>query len=161
MKATTIVLILIILLILGGIYFYVKMAINRVSFQIGLKGFDLSGISISDVFQGTGAIKLQALAKISNRNNFAINLSKFKIWMYYQGTMIAQTTDETNNISDVSIPANGNIDVTHDVTVYLNSAFLQAIKDLRNGANLKFDYTTSFRVYGIPFTYKDYFNYKL
>ena len=161
MKAKTIIIIIIIVLLLAAGYFYIKTAINRVSFQIGLKGFDLSGISITDVFQGTGTIKLQALAKIVNRNNFVINLSNFHIWMYYQGTMIAQTTDETNNISKVSIPANGTIDVTHDVTVFLNSAFLQAVKDLRNGANLKFDYTTKFNVFGIPFTYQDYFNYKL
>ena len=155
---------LLIIAIIAGfifaIYYATMLAVARVSFQLGFKGLDLSGISLDTVFTGSGTIKVQVSAKIDNRNPFNINMSNFHVWIYYKGTMIAQTTPESNNLTKVSIPASGGIDVIHDVTVYLNSSFLQAAKDLKSGG-ARFDYKISFNVFGFPYSYSDYFNYSI
>lgn len=151
---------LIVIFIGISVYYIILTAVARVSFTIAFKGLDLSGVSLDNIFSGQGTIRVQIMAKIVNKNTFNINLSNFHIFIYYQGTLIAQSTQETNNLNKVSIPASGTIDVVHDVTVYLNSAFLQAAKDLKAGG-AKFDYDTTFRVFGFPYSYKDYFNYSL
>lgn len=152
---------IILVAILAALYFAIQTFVAKVTVQISFKGVDLSGISLDNIFNGGGTVKIKINAKLVNRNGFAINLSDFHIWIYYANVMIAQSDASVNNLARVSIPAQGTIDVEHDVNMYLNSTTLQVLKDLKNNKQVRFDFTSSFKVYGFPYTYKDYFNYQL
>lgn len=163
--------IFIILIIIAGIiaalYFAVMTAVAKVSLQISFKNVDLKGISIDSLFNGNSSVQVGINAKLVNQNGFAIGLKDFHIWIYYGGVLMAQSSD--TNLNKVVMPAMGSIDVTHQVTLYLNSQILQMLKDLHAGKELKFDYTSQFKVdvdvpvvnlISYPYTYKDYFTYK-
>lgn len=152
------------LLIIAGIivalYFAVMTAIAKVSFEIGFKGLDLSNIALDNVISGSSTARVKIGAKLVNRNNFPIRLGNFHIWIYYNNVLMAQSTEEPGNFNKIIMPAHGTAEVTHDVTIYLNTQVLQLLRDLKDRKELRFDYATEFRVYGFPYTYKDYFTYK-
>lgn len=152
---------LIIALLLGAVYYYIMIKVARISFEIYFKNLDTAEVNIGNLVSGQATVKVAVGTRITNRNDFSIRLSDFHIWIYYNGVMIAQTADTQNNLTKVNIPANGLIDVTHEVNVSINQTTLQVLKDLKNKKELKFDYTTEFKVWGIPVPkYSDYFTYK-
>lgn len=155
---------ILVILILGALaaaaYFFILARVNKVSFQLSFKNLDLSNISLENIINAQATLKVQVNAKITNRNDFAIKLSDFHVWIYYAGTMLAQTADTEVNLKKVVIPANGIVDVMHDVTVVVNRNWWQIVKDLKEGKELKFDYRTEFNVFGFPYHYDDYFTYK-
>jgi len=135
--------------------------VARISFQVSFKNLDLSGLSLNTLFNGgTSSIQVQINALITNMNNFNITMGNFHLYVYYQNTLIAQTSSTDTTLSKVIFPANGVADVQPNVDVYINSALLQAVSDLASNGTASFAYTASFLVYGfIPYTYKDTFNY--
>lgn len=145
--------------ILAGLYFAIMTAVAKVSFEIRFSGLDLSGISIQNLLGGSSKAQVKINARLNNKNNFDIKLAKFHIWIYYAGTMIAQSTEDSS-LAKILIPATGTVDVQHNIDMYLNNTTLQVIKDLKDKKQLRFDYTASFRVFGFPYTHKDYFNYQ-
>lgn len=150
----------IILIFLATIYFYILKSVAKISLQISFKNLDFSGVNIGDLLNSASSIKVQIDAKITNRNSFTIRISDFHFWIYYANTLVAQTSNTETNLAKVTFPANGVIDVAHDVDVYLNQAIIGIVKDLKNGTPIRFDYTAEFRVFGIYlYSYHDYFTY--
>lgn len=141
-------------------YYYILKKVANVTFEIYFKDLNASSINFGNIVSGTATVKIKVNARITNRNDFAIRLSDFHIWIYYAGVMVAQTADTETNLQKVNIPANGLIDVEHEVNVSVNKTMIQVLKDLKDKKELRFDYKTEFKVYGLPYSYEDYFTYK-
>lgn len=181
-----IILIIVILLVAG--YLYMKSVWNKISFVIAFKGIDFGAINISDLDNiGQTNTKIRLGLKVSNGNNFSIPFTNLRAWLYYDNTLIAQTTEElafkkytvlanSNKIIDESIAKgptgmpcsfgngtyneNGNCELTEItdlVNVYLNPSSVQLIKEIANKTNPAISYSVKLNVFGIPFSHSDYF----
>lgn len=150
-----IILIIVLLLVLG--YLYMKSVWNKISFVIAFKGIDFGTINISDLDNiGQTNTKIRLGLKVSNGNNFSIPFTNLRAWLYYDNTLIAQTTEELASRTFRS-PANGIIEVEDLVNVYLNPSSIQLIKEIANKTNPAISYSVKLNVFGIPFSHSDYF----
>lgn len=150
----------IIVILLAGVYYYIMTRVNNVSFEIKFRNLDLSMFSLQSIINGEAKVRVQLDARITNRNNFSINLSDFMIWLYYQGMIVGQTADTELNLQKVLIPANGLVNVTHDIFINLNPSTIKMLENYGKAQNIRVDYTTKFKVYFIPYSYSSFFEFK-
>lgn len=147
----------IIVLILLIIYIWGKMIYNRIKFEFGFRGADLSGLDIQGLLTGgqtEATIKMSA--KVVNRNNFAISFSELRAWLYYDGVMMAQTSDELAK-NKVTVQANSAAEITDDVRIFLNKQTIDLLKQVVTKQSPKVQYTVKLKIWGIPVSFTDYF----
>lgn len=152
MRTFLIIAAIVLLLVLG--YLYIKKIWGKISFVFTFKGIDLGNIDLTNL-TGTNA-KIRVGLKVMNDNNFAIPFRKVRAWMYYENTLIAQTSEDLS-AKTFEVPANGVIEVEDSVNTYINSASLRLIKEIVNKTNPAISYKIKINVFGIPFSYSDYF----
>lgn len=153
MRTFLIIAAIVLLLVLG--YLYVKKIWDKISFVLSFKGIDLGNIDLSNL-TGTNA-KIRVGLKVMNNNNFAIPFRKVRAWMYYDNTLIAQTSEDLSS-KTFEVPANGVIEVDDSVNTYINNASLKLIKEIVAKTNPAINYKIKINVFGIPFSYSDSFN---
>lgn len=155
MKTAGIIAIIVLIFLL--IYIQSKMIYNRIKFEFGFRGADLSGLDIQSVLLGgqtEATVKMSA--KVINKNNFAISFSDLRAWLYFEGTMIAQTSDELAK-NKVTVQPNSAAEITDDVRIFLNQQSVKLLKQAALGQSPKIDYTVKMKVWGIPVSFSDYF----
>lgn len=147
-----ILLILAVLAVIG--FFWVKSIWDSISFSPpSLQGLNLQGLTLTDLasiaFEGQSKTVTVTLAMaIKNDNNFSIPFSNMKVKLYYDNTIIAETS---NLISGKQVvPANGALTVSDTVNVILNNAGGKLLIDKINGGHPSIDYSISLKVFGIP-----------
>lgn len=158
MKAALIVILVIAILALG--YWFIITRVNKVDFNPTFRNLDLSQLSLDNLIGGQASLQVQINTRITNMNNFPINISDFQIRIYHSGALIAESAATPANMRKVTVPANGLIDALHDVNVFVNRTILDIAKDAQAG-QVKLDYTARFSIYGFPYTYNDYFMWNL
>lgn len=151
--------IIFIVAIIALVYWFIVTRVNKVKFDVTFRNLDLSQVSLDNIISGQASLQVQVNTRITNMNNFPINISDFQIQMYYGGELIAESASTPNNMRKVSVPANGMVDALHDVNVFVNKTLLDIAKGVQSG-QVKFDYTARFSIYGFPYTYNDYFMFK-
>jgi len=119
--------ILLVLAVLAAIaFFWAKNAIDKIAFSAPvLTGLDLKGITLNDLakiaLEGTQKEVQATLAMgISNSNNFSIPFGNLGFTMYYNGTIIAQTSPSLYNKKFV-LPANGSVAISDTINIVLNT----------------------------------------
>lgn len=79
-----------------------------------------------------------------------------KVWLNYDNTLIAESSGNLY-AQEFRLPANGFIDVTDYVNVYLNQAVAKLAKEVGLGNKPKVNYTVKINVFRVSITYNDYF----
>lgn len=147
----------IIVLVIILIYIRFKMIYNRITFEFGFRGADLSGISIQTLLLGGQTeASLKMAMKVVNKNNFNISLSDLRAWLNYEGTMVAQTSENLAQ-NKITIPKNGSMEIVDDVKIHLNPQSVKLLRNVISGQKPRVDYTVKLKLYGIPITWNDYF----
>lgn len=131
---------------------------NKIVFKLSFRGIDLSTLDLASLTaSGQTSGKLLLGLNIINNSRFSIPFDKMKVWLYYDNTLIAESSGNLYAQS-YNLKANGGtIDVTDYVDVHINSASGKLIKDAVSQKNTKVNYTVKITVFGIPLTYSDYF----
>lgn len=154
---------IIILLAIWGIK-----AWNKILFKLSFRGIDLSTIDLSSLTSlGQTSGKLLLGIKITNNNPFDIPFDKMKTLLYYDGTLIAETSGNLSAQSFKSLAGGDKIlnvgsgitvnEITDYVNVHINSASAKLVKDALSNQSPKVNYTVQLSVFGVPLTYSDYF----
>lgn len=151
--------IVIVLLLVGLLVMEGMKAWNRIIFKFNFKGIDLATINL-DSLAATGQTSGRLLLgiTITNNNPFAIPFDKMKVWLYYDNTLIAESSGNLYAQSYSLAPNGGQVDVTDYVNVHLNSASAKLVKEAVSKQNPKVNYTVKINVFGIALTYSDYFS---
>lgn len=156
MKTIGILIIIVAILALAAVWGMT--AWNRINFKFSFRGIDLSTIDLASLTaSGQTSGKLLLGVTIKNDNPFAISFDKMKVWLYYDNTIIAESSGNLYAQS-FNLKANGGtVDVTDYVNVHINTATAKLIKDTVSKQNPKVNYTVKINVWGISLTYSDYF----
>lgn len=134
---------------------------NRIVFTFAFKGIDLSTINIQALLaSGQTNARLLLGVNIKNMNGFSIPFDKMKVWLNYDGVLIAESSGYLYAQS-FNLPANGEIDVTDYVNVYINQASGKLVKEAVAKNNPKVNYTVKITVFGLRLTYSDFFEAKI
>lgn len=166
MKTLIIVTIVVGILILAAIWG--MKAWDKILFKLSFKGIDLSTIDLASLASlGQTSGKLLLGIKITNNNSFDIPFDKMKVLLYYDGTLIAETSGYLSAQSFKSLSGSDKIlnvgsgvtvnEVTDYVNVHINSASAKLIKDAISKQSPKVNYTVQLSVFNVPLTYSDYF----
>ena len=150
--------ILIVLLLAGLAVLEGIKAWNRIVFKFAFKGIDLSTInfeSLAATGQTSGRLLLGI--NITNNNPFAIPFDKMKVWLYYDNTLIAESSGYLYAQSYNLAKNGGTVDVTDYVNVHINSASAKLVRAAVSKQNPKVNYTVKINVFGIALTYEDFF----
>lgn len=149
MRTFLIFAIIILIFVLG--YFQIIKIWNNVNFKFD---FNIAGSNLTGLADG-GTIKIPVIATITNDNSFSIPFRNVKAWIYYNNTLIAQTSDDISNFS-FTAPAHGSIPVIDpSANLFVNSASIALLGAYSSHPPI--NYTISLTVFGIPFSYSDTF----
>lgn len=125
---------------------------DRITFsEPRVEALDLQGLSLQDLaniaFTGTTKEVTAILGMdIKNENNFSIPFSNLRAQLFYQDTLIAETTDTRS----YNVPANGGLAFSNPVKIILNNAGGQLLIAKATGGNPIIDYVIKANVFGIP-----------
>lgn len=145
--------ILLILVVLGFIAFrWGKSVFDKFAFNISFKGVDLQSI-----LNGTGFTQVDLTVSIDNKNNFSVPVTGFYAEIFYNNNLLAKST---NSGQQFVIPANGNVTVSHSVTVGLTNDAIDIAGKLISKQSIPFTYKIKATLWGwIPISYSGKFNY--
>lgn len=125
---------------------------DKISFSAPkLQALDLKGLTIDDLKKlaisgGSKDITVTLGMDIKNDNNFSISFSTLKVELYYKGTLIAKTEDNSWH----TLSANSVYPFSSVVNITLNGAGLQMMIEKLVKGKTSVDFKTDIRVYGIP-----------
>lgn len=155
LKITLWVVAVLVILFLIAIW-YGKNVWDKITFKPYFISADLKGLSLSDVPAILGGEDRKVTAtlgmQIKNESNVSFPISGLKAKLYYNGEIIAETSDALKNASFIS-EANSE-DVTppiiDTITVILNQAGGKLLVDKISGKKPEIKYTVDVNVFGIP-----------
>lgn len=144
----------IIIVIAATGYFFGKKAVDKITFsKVKLLAVNFQGLSLSDIptllSGGTKTINATIGIDINNSNNFSIPFSKVNIRLFYNGSVIAETSPALYSANPV-LPPNGTLALTDSINIILSKADAQLLSDKFTGKNPAVDYKGSLSVFGIP-----------
>ncbi len=151
MKGSTIILIIVIALIIAGVVYGKKVIDN---FTFGNPKF--VGADLGSIFGGTGFSTIDLSMSVDNKNTFAIPVKNLYAEVYYNGQLFGKST---NAHDPFTIPANGSITITQNMTFALTNTGA-IIGKLYNKQPLQFTYMVKGTLFGFaPFKYNGNFTY--
>ncbi|KKQ35810.1 MAG: hypothetical protein US53_C0070G0009 [Candidatus Woesebacteria bacterium GW2011_GWA1_37_7] len=137
---------------------WVKRAWSKVTINLKVENIDLGGITIEDIAAilltgqtQSAKVIITLNADIKNDNSFSIPFSIKKIKLFYQGSLIAETS-ETLAIQKFEVQQKSSLSVKDNLNVLLNTT---SIKLLKEKVLLKqqpvIDYYVKIKILKIPF----------
>lgn len=146
---------------LGGIAYALRWASNtwdKITFTPYFVSADFKGLTLQDAQDILLSGKQKTInavfgMEVKNDSNTAISFSGLKAKLYYNGTLLGQTSDiiagkkYTAEAHNVDNP----LQVTDSVTVTLSQATAQLLIDKILGKKPKIDYEIQLTIFGIPY----------
>lgn len=147
-----------ILVILGIVlYLYIKFAppTDKIKFKFRFVGaqFNLQNL-IQLLTKGITQTRVMLGAKIINENAFPLFFSDFKATLSYNNTLVAQTVENSPNLSKVVVPANGEYEVVDNVTVYVTNEAIQLLREIADNKKPVVKYWIQVKIFGISKTFE-------
>lgn len=156
-------LILIILLIVA--YVYLKNIWDKIRFDFvkGFRGINLGAFNINElILSGQTKINPTLGIVIFNDNNFSIPAKDMSASIAYNGTVIGDTSSALSE-KNLIVPANGSLEVTDPINLYLNQDGGKLLLKKIKGEHPELSYTVKLKIkilgMWIPVTYKDSFSW--
>jgi len=151
--------IILVILILVLIYIQSRLIVDRVKFKFSFRGVNLASLNLSNFINiGQTSVNTSLGLNIKNENNFSIRFSNLKTWLYYDGNLVAETSEDLLSKSFI-IPSKGQLDVVDNVNMYVNLTSTKLIQQVLSHRSPTVEYTVNVNIYGIPFTFKNNFNW--
>lgn len=148
----TILIIIAVVVILGLLYLYSKLSVQKISFKFDIGKIDLSIISLSNP-----VININVLTTIDNKNNFEISFSDLFVRLLYNDNLVAKS--KNIDINKYKVPAKSSFSFNQELELYINSSTIGLIKSLVSRQPVKIDYEVDVKIFNIKVpTIKDYFN---
>lgn len=137
---------------------WTKRAWSKITFNLKAENIDLGGISIEDIaaILLTGQTQNRKViislnADIKNDNSFSIPFSVKKIKLFYQGSLIAETSDALA-IQKFEVQQKSSLSVKDNLNVILNTASIKLLKEkLLLKQQPVIDYYVKIKILKIPF----------
>lgn len=156
MKALKIIGIIIAVLAILAIiaYFWGKSVWEKITFGnprvLGLDFNDLTLQDIANIALTGQPREINALVTmdINNQNNFPIPFSSLKVQLFYNGDLIAETSDAFTQ--NQSLPANGTLYATDNVKILLSGTSAQMAQDKIKNGKITLQGRTIVKIFGIP-----------
>jgi len=116
--------------------------------------FSLAGLNLSKLISGK-SLRLKLFMSINNPVSTSIVLRKFKLKVYYDNKMIAETIDNEYT-ENFSILKSKTTNYYFDIDIFVNLQIAKLIKDVvLDNKTVDIEYSSSFLILGIiPYTYK-------
>ncbi len=137
-------------------FYWGKTAWDKITFsKPRLQAIDLQGLSLKDIesigLQGTQKeVKVGLAMDIQNDNGFAIPFSSLKAKLYYDGTLIAETSEALAG-RDYTLLPKSTLSVSDTISILLNGAAARKmIIQKATGGHPKIEYTIKISIFGIP-----------
>lgn len=136
------------------LYNYIKSSLNNFDFSIAF------GSGLLEVVKAiSGQITpMDVDIELKNKNNFSIPIKNLSAEIFYNGVSFAKSTRPQDNFT---IPANGNVKFTHNITVAISDATKPALSRLLAGETVEFTYRLKGKIGFFPFWWNDKFTEKL
>jgi len=151
----------IIILVLVLIFIWLRMIYNRIynriTFEFGFRGADVSGLNIQSLLLGgqtDATIKMSA--KVINLNGFSFSFSDLRAWLYYDNTLIAQTSENLAK-QQIIVQKNSSAEIVDDVKIFFNKSSVKMLKEVALKQQPKVQYTVKLKIWGVPISFTDYF----
>lgn len=165
---TTVIIIISVILVLAAAYFWVRTVWEKLKLEVRFKGVDVGNLQAILAENFSGNMKMNLGLTVKNDNGFAIKFKNLRAFMYYENTLIAQTSEElahkkfnvvANSDQIQELDAYGNMihettEVTDSVNAYLNKSTFNLVNNLQNKPQIQ--YKVKITIFWIPFSYSDY-----
>ena len=135
-----------------AVFIWGKNAFDKITFSTPrIQSLNLQGLTLLDLANIALVGKSKTVTAvvemdIKNDNNFAIPFSSIRAELFYKGTLIAETTDDSSH----TVPANGHITLSDPVNIILNTAGGNLLIEKIKGGHPQIDYVINLKVFGIP-----------
>ena len=157
MKA--LIIILIVIVILGvALYFYFTNMVNNLDYTFSP---DLTSLNLANLIgSGQSTTQININGTVTNKNNISFGVTNLQALIYYNGTLIAQTSDNLKN-TPLNIQGNGAVTNFSDtITIFMNPQTIQILQSVLSKNAVVLNYTLKFSLYGIPLSYSSTYTYQ-
>jgi len=135
----------------------VKNALKNIEFEISSGGVDATVNSWSDVqsfLGGKGAVTLNFIVGVTNKNWFNIPIRDLETRVYYQGHLIGNSSPSA--LKNIDVNSGSYKRWTEPVDLHAKTEIAkQFLQQIISGEDPVIDYETELKVWGIRYTYSD------
>lgn len=152
--------VLFIIAAIAGLIYYLYNYIRAAQKNISFKGFfvsrvDLKGVNLADLLTtGVTNAVIGLGIRIENTNDFKITFKSINIKLFYQGVMVAETSNELESQRFV-LPANGSLLLAGDANVMINKQAYDFLYNGLTGTHPAAECVIRITIFGIPLRFTE------
>lgn len=150
--------ILIILVLLIGIYSWLKLVQSKVSYKFKVTRFNLKGLNLLDLIgKGETSANLDYQLLIENKNNFSLDIKDFNIILYYDNIEIGKSSQGGK---DLFIKAKDKNLFSDSISLNVNKNTIDILKSVQDKKPININYKVSMKIFGFPISFKDKYEFE-
>lgn len=137
---------LIVLVIIGLVYYETKKELDKISFSVSFKNIDISKVSL---LKGNSTMPVNFALTIFNQSNLNLNIENAAFKIYYKGVKIGESTEkisltsQPNKIEAYLIAGN----------LFLSTELMELLRDyMFLGKSFEIQYSVNAKIWGFPLT---------
>lgn len=154
MKKVLLYVFILLALIASSLYFYIKSIIDSFSVKFSIDDLNLKDLNFKSIGLGNGYIKVKLKFIISFFGLSSIKFSDLKLKIYYNGVLVANSTDNFDNNKQVVIYESINNIVYHSFDIMVNKSSIELAYNIKSNASYIIDYELSLKLFGFSVNYK-------
>lgn len=141
-------------LIISALYFYIKSIVDSFNVSFGLDDLNLKDLNFKSIGLGNSYVKVKLKFIISFFGLSSIKFSDLKLKIYYNGVLVANSTDNADNNKQVIIYESIKNVVYHSFDIQVNKSSIELAYNIKSNANYIIDYELSLKLFGFSVNYK-------
>lgn len=127
---------------------------KRVEFDAWYESMELGPMTITDLLQGKGTVRVNFLVKVLNANDISLRIRDLQTHVYYQDELVGQSSSTA--LKNITIGPAKYQEWTEPIDIFLNKGNIgSALKEVKEGRDPIIDFKVSMRIYGIKYSYTD------
>lgn len=152
---------LIVLFVLIVVALYAKSIIDKIEFDFNIKNLNFKEFILKDV-TGQGSKTLITIEYlINNKSNTTIKFKDLYVEAYYNGSLIAKSTNNYNNTKEIVLSKKTNdIKFEQEYYVLLNKNSIDLASKIALKTPVNIGYLVKVKLFGFSLKYKGTYNYK-
>ena len=139
-----------VILFIIGLYYYYKLynELDNMGMDIEVGSIDFSKFNLSNFSTGGSDIKTNISVYADNTNgDVTLTFNSLVFSLYYNGYLIAKTSNKASNSIAMTIPANSKAVVSQEFDVYINAGSVALISDINLNKNVQIQYVANLKWY--------------
>jgi hypothetical protein len=151
---------LIVLFILIVIVLYAKSIVDKIEFDFNIKNLNFKEFILKDV-TGQGSKTLITIEYlINNKSNTTIKIKDLYVEAYYNGKLIAKSTDKYDNTKEIVLNKKQPSKFEQEYYVLLNKQSIDLASKIALKTPVNIGYLIKVKLFGFSLKYKGTYNYK-